>query len=216
MVCLKDIPVFSTENGAASIVLREIPHGGGAYVRIHSTLEPWAFFEECGGFCRAAGAKAVFMTGHSALEERYPFHVSILRMCRPLEGEEACDAALFPVQEETLGQWLEAYNEKMRGVSNAAWMTREDGMAMLRRGDGYFVHRNGRLLGLGIAAGEKISAVAALEPGAGAQVVRALTHAIFTDRVELEVASDNTRAIRLYERLGFVTVEELSRWYRFL
>lgn len=213
---MKDIPVFTTENGAASIILREISHSGSAYVRIHSTLEPRTFFEECGGFCRAAGAEAVYMTGHPALEECYPFHVSILRMCRTLEGEEACDAALFPVQEATLEQWLRVYNEKMRGVSNAAWMTREDGMDMLRRGDGYFVHRDGRLLGLGVAGGERIDAVVSLEPGAGAQVVKALMHAIFTDRVELEVASDNIRAIRLYERLGFAATEEISRWYKFI
>jgi L-threonylcarbamoyladenylate synthase len=33
------------------------------------------------------------------------------------------------------------------------------------------------------------------------------------DRAVLEVASTNTRAIRLYERMGFVTVGERSKWY---
>jgi len=34
--------------------------------------------------------------------------------------------------------------------------------------------------------------------------------------MELEVASTNERAIRLYERLGFVKTAELSRWYQVL
>ena len=33
-------------------------------------------------------------------------------------------------------------------------------------------------------------------------------------QITLEVASTNRRAISLYERLGFLKVEELSRWYR--
>ena len=34
------------------------------------------------------------------------------------------------------------------------------------------------------------------------------------DQMQLEVASTNTRAIRLYEKLGFVPVREIRRWYR--
>ena len=32
--------------------------------------------------------------------------------------------------------------------------------------------------------------------------------------LRLEVASTNERAIALYEKIGFVKVQELSRWYR--
>ena len=31
----------------------------------------------------------------------------------------------------------------------------------------------------------------------------------------LEVASGNERAIRLYERLNFLKVKEVTRWYRY-
>ena len=34
------------------------------------------------------------------------------------------------------------------------------------------------------------------------------------ETITLEVASTNLRAIRLYEKLGFVAVEEVSRWYQ--
>jgi ribosomal protein S18 acetylase RimI-like enzyme len=45
-------------------------------------------------------------------------------------------------------------------------------------------------------------------------VVRALAHALSSDTVTIEVASTNTRAISLYERIGFVKTKELSRWYQ--
>ena len=34
--------------------------------------------------------------------------------------------------------------------------------------------------------------------------------------VELEVVSTNQRAIRLYEKMGFIKTKEISRWYRVL
>ena len=72
------------------------------------------------------------------------------------------------------------------------------------------------LLGIGKAAGDTIDAVVSCQRGMGAAVVRALASALTEDMVRLTVADQNTRAVRLYERLGFVPVEELSRWYRVL
>jgi GNAT superfamily N-acetyltransferase len=92
-------------------------------------------------------------------------------------------------------------------------MDRRDGKNLLKSGDGYFVHRDGKLLGIGKAAGDFIDTVIAVEPGAGETVVRALASILTEDTVKLWVASANTRAIGLYERMGFVTVKELSRWY---
>ena len=34
------------------------------------------------------------------------------------------------------------------------------------------------------------------------------------ERMKLEVASTNERAIRLYEKMGFIPVKEISRWYK--
>ena len=135
-------------------------------------------------------------------------------MRRSLEGIGDTDASLFPVQEQTLIQWRKLYNERMRDVPNAAWMTEKDGQEMLKKGDGYFVHRDGQLLGIGRAFGDRIDAVIAAQPGMGADVVLALCHALTADTAVLEVASGNPRAIRLYQRLGFTRTGELSRWFR--
>ena len=67
-----------------------------------------------------------------------------------------------------------------------------------------------------MAAGDFIDTVIAVKQGAGETVVRALVSVLTEDNVRLWVASANERAIRLYERMGFVKVKELSRWHRVL
>ena len=95
-------------------------------------------------------------------------------------------------------------------------MSAADAKKMLVRGDGYFVHRDGKLLGIGMAAGEKVDAVVSVVPGAGQDVLLALSHALFGERITLQVASENTRAIKLYEKLDFIKISEVSRWYKIL
>lgn len=210
---MQDIPVFTTENGVASLIFKEIPYTSTAYVIMQSSLEPELFLLDCITICRMAGAESVVGSGHVYLE-RYPFITSIVEMQCMAESLGETDAALFPVQEKTLRTWQEIYNRKMHGVPNASHMSDADAKKMLERGDGYFVHRGEKLLGIGIAAGERIDAVASNVPGSGEDIVLALGHAITSEIAKLEVASANRKAIGLYERLGFVIVREISRWYK--
>ena len=58
---MKDIPVFTAENGLATLILSEIAHSGRAYVLIRAVwTEPGALLEECRGFCRACGAEEIY------------------------------------------------------------------------------------------------------------------------------------------------------------
>ena len=209
---MRDIPVFTTEHGAAGLVLREIPYKGIAYITIHNTLQPEALLQECVDFCKMAGAAQVYATGHKILEN-YPVHTSVLKMRQSRENLPETDAALFPVTEKTIEHWRELYNKKMQNVPNASTMTREDANKLLARGAGYFVHRGQMLLGIGIAREDKIEAVIAAVPGAGEDVLLALCTALFSEQVVLEVASTNKSALKLYDRLGFLKIGELSCWY---
>lgn len=212
---MKDIQAFTTEYGVASLILSQIPYRGEAYVRIQAAAEPEALLRECEAFCRAAGAGRIYASGHPALEA-YPFHTAIWRMCRDRAGLPDTEAALRPVQEKTLEAWRAFYNRRMAQVPNAAWLTLDGARDMLAKGDGYFVHRGDALLGLGKAGGGQIDAVASCAPGGGRQIVLALAHACTEKRLTLEVASANTKAVRLYEGLGFLREAELSRWYQIL
>ena len=209
---MKNIPMFTTENGVASLILQEIPYRREAYVHICSTAAPEAFFRECVDFCKMAGAEKVYLTGHPLLETRYSFHTSVLRLRRalPENRESGC---LFPVQRETLEKFREIYNRRMAKVDNAATLTLSGAEDLLKRGDGYFVHDGKTLLGIGIASGGSIDCVIAEQRGAGQRVMEALFHTLSEDSVELEVASTNAPAMALYERMGFVCVEEISCWY---
>ena len=209
---MKDIPLFTTEFGVASLILKEIPYRKEAYVRLQATENPADLIKECVGFCRACGAERIYATGHEFLES-YPLHTAVLQMQCAVDSMPQTDAALFPVLPENLENWRSIYNEKMAAVPNASYMTEKDGKAMLQSGSGYFVHRDGKLLGIGKVTDSKIEAVAAVVPGAGKDVTLALCSLIRDGTVSLEVASANTRAIRLYEKLGFFTVKELSKWY---
>lgn len=209
---MKDIPIFNTEYGVASLVLKEIPYQETAYIIIRDSLEPEKLLEECVGFCRACGAEKIYATGHTILENR-PLLTAIWEMRRDTAGIPDTDAAIWPVQEQTLGQWRQIYNQKVVSVPNGAWMTEADGKQMLQKGDGYFVHRGDELLGIGRASGEMIDWVASVKPGAGRDVVCALSHALTGDVAVLTVASGNNKAVRLYESLGFIRSKEISRWY---
>lgn len=210
---MRNIPVFSTDLGVASLVLDQIPYRQSAYVHIQAASKPEEFAKECAQFCRAAGADLVLATGHSVLED-YPLQYQLVSMCRSLDGLADTDAALFPVKEETLSRWVQIYNTRMAAVDGAAYMSSREGRQLLQEGRGYFVHREGQLLGIGKACEETISALAVQKTGSGEAVVLALCRALTGPMARLEVASTNTRALALYQRMGFMRSGIRSAWYR--
>lgn len=211
---MNDIPIFDTETGVSTLVLKEIPYKQTAYVKLRS-VQPGglgAHLQECVRFCRICGAERVFAAGHPE-PEGYPVHCTVLKMKLAVTDREP-PAMVFPVTEQTVGQWRNIYNEKMGPVDNSATMTARDEKEILSSGNACFVHDCGELLGIGWVQGSRILCVAAVQPGAGERVLLALLTLLDSDCAELDVASTNTRAIRLYERMGFVTVGEKSKWYQ--
>jgi len=104
----------------------------------------------------------------------------------------------------------------MRTVDNAGTLESREEEKIAESGGAYFVHEGGELLGIFWLEGNKLLAVAAVKKGAGEQVMHTMMSLLEGQTMELEVASTNERAIRLYERLGFVKTAELSRWYQVL
>ena len=214
---MKDIPMFTTEYGVASLGLKEIPYRGQAYIRVRTvqTGQVSELIAECVSFCRMVGAEAVYAAGHDDLEQ-WPVYTTVLEM----RGEARVDwekvENIFPVTEQTVSRWREIYNERIRGVDIAATLEARDENRILESGGAYFVHRQGELLGIGWLEDGKLLAVAAAIPGAGERVMHTLMSLDEGGQITLEVASTNERAIRLYERLGFVKTREINRWYRVL
>lgn len=210
---MRDIPVFTTEYGVASLVLREIPYRQEAYICIQSSCQPKELLEECIGFCRACGAEKIYARNHEFLET-YPLHTAILKMRGIARVDECKVENLWPVTEETVSQWRQFMNERLKDVDNAATLDGTSEKEILERGGACFVHKNGELLGGGWLANGELLLIAAAVPGAGERVMHTLMSLQPDEPIELEVASTNTRAIRLYEKLGFVKASELRQWYK--
>ena len=211
---MKNLPLFTTQFGTAGLVLREIPYRGEAYIRIREAL-PGKLDElvaECASFCRMAGAERIYVQGHPELEGSR-LHTAVLEMRGTAQPQEEKAACLFPVTQETVSQWRQLCNEAMGSVDNAATLEARDEADILREPGAYFVHDSGRLLGIGWLRDGELLALAAMEKGAGERVLHSMMSLMEGEQLRLEVASTNTKAIRLYERLGFVTVGEKSRWY---
>lgn len=211
---MKDFPFFATEFGVAGLELREIPYRGEAYIRIREVVpgKLGQLVEECASFCRMAGAERVYAQGHPELSE-WPLHTAVLEMRGTAWVEKEKLACLFPVTEATVSRWRQLCNEAMGSVDNAATLEARDEEHILREPGAYFVHDNGRLLGIGWLKDGELRTVAAMQRGVGERVMHTMMSLAEGEPIRLEVASTNTRAIRLYERLGFVTVGEQSRWY---
>ncbi len=210
---MQDIPVFTTEYGVASLMLKEIPYRQEAYICIQSSCQPAELITECIGFCRACGADKIYARNHDYLE-RYPLHTSILKMRGIAQVDDSKVENLWPVTEETVTQWRKFVNDRLKNVDNAATLESRDEKEILNRGGAYFVHRNGELLGGGWLADGELLLVASAVSGAGENVMHTLMSLLQDQPIELEVASTNARAIRLYEKLGFVQTEEQRRWYK--
>ena len=212
---MRDFPVFPTEYGVAGLVLKEIPYRETAYITIHDALPECLdpLLKECVSFCRMAGAEKIYVKGNAELT-RYPLYCKVLQMNGTAWVDREKLEHLFPVTEATVSQWRTIYNEKMRGVDNAATLETRDEKKILESGGAYFVHRDRELLGIGWMEGNELLALVSTVPGMGETVARTLFTTVNEDRIVLTVVSTNQRAIRLYERMGFVKIGEVSRWYR--
>ena len=212
---MRDFPVFTTDYGVSSLILREIPYRQEAYIHIQD-VQNESFNEhlrECVSFCRMAGAEKIYATGNPLLED-WPLYVSVYEMRGTAWVDRDKLEHLFPVTEATVGRWRSIMNERLRHVDNAATLTSLDEKKILDSGGAYFVHHGGELLGVGWMEDTKLLLLASVKSGAGERVMHTLMSLVEGDTMTVEVASTNEKAIRLYQKLGFVTTGEIAAWYR--
>ncbi len=212
---MRDFPVFTTDYGVASLVLKEVPYRQEAYITLQAATEPESLLQECVSFCRMVGAEKIYAKGHDILEQ-YPLYTAVHEMRAEARVDREKLECLFPVTENTVGQWRQIYNERMRNVDNAGTLEQREEKEIVESGGAYFVHRDGELLGIGWLEDTKLLAVAATVPGAGERVMHTLMSLIEGADMTLEVASTNDRAMRLYEKLGFLKTAEISKWFSIL
>lgn len=206
---MKDFPIFTTEFGAASLTMKQIPYRKEAYIHLQDFLPENRenLISECASFCRLAGAEKVYVTPASGEPE---IRILEMRGVPNLDFDQVQN--IFPVTETTVGKWRSIANQRLREVDLAAMLEKKDEETILSSGGAYFIHSSGELLGIGWLEGETLKLLASLVPGAGFQVAQTLLSIQPGQSIRLEVASTNERAIRLYERLGFLPVSQLEEW----
>lgn len=214
---MRDFPIFTTEFGVSSLFLKEIPYKSTAYIRIRDVQED-SFSEhlaECICFCRMAGAERVYAADHRLLAA-YPVYTTVYEMRGTAWVDQAKLASLFPVTEATVTRWRQLHNDAMRQVDNSGTLEARDEKRIGQSTGAYFVHDNGELLGIGWVEDCRLLAVAAVRKGAGERVMHTLMSLVEGAQMTLEVASTNERAIRLYEKLGFIKTAEITCWHQVL
>ncbi|MBE6980356.1 MAG: hypothetical protein E7431_08315 [Ruminococcaceae bacterium] len=210
---MKDFPMFTTEYGVASLILKEVPYRQEAYIIIQSTQQPKELLEECISFCRVVGAEKIYARGHEFVESS-PLHCAIYEMRGQIAVDEQKTANLWPVTPENIGAWRDFLNSRMKGIDNAGTLEKSGEKEILDLGGAYFVHRGGKLLGAGWIVDGELMLIAAAEKGMGEQVLHTLLSAAASEEIRLQVVSTNERAIGFYEKMGLIKTAELRRWYR--
>ncbi len=209
---MKDIAFFPTQYGVASLILREIPYRQQAYIRIQDAPPEDVpnLLQECAAFCTACGAEQIFWTGAETQEKPA---VRVLRMQGTAWVDQTLLEQLFPVTEQTAATWRKIYNERMRSVPQARTLSFADEKQLAEAMGTYFIHCDGELLGIGWLEDTHLLAIASVKPGAGERVAHTLMSLVEGSQMTLEVVETNEKALRLYERLGFVPTSVASCWY---
>lgn len=210
---MRDFPMFTTEYGVASLILKEVPYREEAYIILQSSEQPEELLNECVSFCRAVGAEKIYARGHEIVET-YPLHCIVYEMRGSIQVDEDKIENLWPVTRETIGSWRDFLNREMRHIDNAGTLEQKGEQEILDLGGAYFVHRAGELLGAGWLVDDELKLIAAAQKGMGDRVFHTLLSASCPEQIRLDVVSTNGRAIRFYEKMGMVKTAENRRWYR--
>lgn len=214
---MKDLPIFTTPSGAASLILREIPYKKTAYVLVRSVL-PGGMGEtlsECRAFCVQAGAERVLASADGPLG--LPHDHDMLELSRPKSGLPAPEppVPLVSVTRENVPDYQAVYNRLFTPIPGAATCHGAELARLLSSGGAFLAMRDGQPAGIGETDGSELRAVGVLPEyrGLGRRLTLTLLDKLEGPELFLRVSSANGRAMRLYERLGFQQRGVLSRWY---
>ena len=215
---MKNIPMFTSPYGIATLILREIPWSGSAYVLVRSVWndQTAALLEECRGFCRAVGAKEIFAAYDTEELPAEPAY-DMIRMTRPKAGLPVGKMLeLEPLTRENSGAYLEIYNRCFAAVPSAASYDRTSLEPLYGEDLAWLANVNGEYAGVAEISKEGLEGIAVLPAyrGLGYDLALAALRMVPSPVLCLKVASTNVRAIALYERLGFTPERVEKRWFR--
>lgn len=216
---MNNIPMFTSAYGIATLILREIPWSGSAYVLVRSVWndQAAALLAECRDFCRAVGAEAVFAAWDT--EELPAEHAwDMVYMTRPKDGlpEPVKPVELEALSRENAEVYLEIYNRCFLSVPAAASYNRSSLEPLYGEDLAWLAKVAGQYAGVAEISKEGLEGIAVLPEycGLGHDLALSVLPMVPSKILRLKVASTNTRAISLYERLGFQADGVEKRWWK--
>lgn len=221
VIFMNNIPVFTSQGGTATLILREIPVSKRAYILLRTVLPGMAenLVAECASFCKMCGAEEVFVSWAdgdlpflSPAYDIYLLHVS--KSALP-EGKLV---TLTPMTPENDAIYQRIYNRCFSHVSHAASYDRGQIARIYREHQRAFLalDEGDRPYGIGELHGDELAAIAVLpnHRGTGTDLAISLLQLCPGEDLKVTVASDNEAAMGLYEKLGFHLAGVESKWFR--
>ena len=217
---MKNIPVFTATNGTASLIFQEIAVSGKAYVLIRAVwTTAAALLEECVQFCRAVGAETIYASwGVEELPGEHAYDLIAMSCPKAALPQPRQPLTPEPLTPDNGEDYLAVYNRCFRAVSGAATYGQKDLKRLYDQDTAWLVYRDGVCAAVAEISEEGLEGIAVLPEyaGLGFDLAATVLQMVPRTTVSLKVASDNPRARRLYDRLGFRETGLVSRWWKIL
>lgn len=215
---MKNIPLFTSSYGLATLILREISWNGRAYVLVR---EIWhdgaALLEECRAFCLAVGAREVYAAWAEGFETLPAAHAyDMLAMSCPKAALPVESLPLEPLSRENADAYLEIYQRCFRDVPSAASYDHKSLEPLYGEDLAWLVPVAGGYGAIAEISKTGLEGIAVLPEhrGLGYPLAATVLQMVPSPVVHLRVASTNHRALALYCRLGFTEDAPARPWYR--
>ena len=216
---MKNIPLFTSSYGLATLILKEISWNGRAYVLIRSVWndQTAALLDECRSFCRAVGAEEIYASWEQeALPADHAWDMIDMVCQKSALPAPRQTVELEQATPETAEDYLRIYNQCFRDVPAAASYDRKSLEPLYGEDLIWLAKVRGKYAAVAEISKDGLEGIAVLPEfrGLGFDLAATVLRMVPSTEVRLKVASTNVRAGRLYDRLGFTAAGISRRWYR--
>lgn len=215
---MQNIPMFTGVHGMATLILKEIPASGLAYVLVRSVWKDnlAGLLAESRDFCRAAGAETVYGSWDCRnLPAEHAYDVWELALDRDRLPEPSEDVVLTPLTARNGSDYLSVYNRCFAKMPGHASYDHRDIQRLQGKDLAFLVYRGGIPAAVAELGENKLEGLGVLPEfrGLGYSLALTVLRRLPGPVLTLRVVSTNSRALSLYRRIGFGGEKTVSRMW---